>query len=142
MNIKSQTKLKNKNTIKWLYKLQDCRRIYVNGLVNLNIFLITYLFLSINQGCRINKLQSMYIRVSTNTYTYLLFSEAGIKLILSTFQVQITCFQSSNEGSSQTRKEIQMEIINNNDSLMANNFEVTLTYFSYYLPNGQPICLL
>lgn len=66
----------------------------------------------------------MYIWVSKNTYTYLLLSEAEIELILSTFQVQITCFQSINEGSSQTRKEIEMEIINNNDSLMANNFEV------------------
>jgi len=40
--------------------------------------------------------------------------------------VQVTCFQSVNEGSSQSRREIEMEIINNSDSLVSNNFE-TLT---------------
>lgn len=41
------------------------------------------------------------------------------------FKVQVTCFQSVNDGSSQSRREIEMEIINNNDSLVSNNFEVS-----------------
>lgn len=41
------------------------------------------------------------------------------------FQIQITCFQSVSEGSTQSRKEIEIEIISNNDSLMANNFQVS-----------------
>ncbi|CAD0196776.1 unnamed protein product [Chrysodeixis includens] len=40
--------------------------------------------------------------------------------------IQITCFQSVNDGSSQSRREIEMEVINNNNSLLLNNLE-TLT---------------
>ncbi|XP_026746765.1 lys-63-specific deubiquitinase BRCC36-like [Trichoplusia ni] len=40
--------------------------------------------------------------------------------------IQITCFQSVNDGSSQSRREIEMEIINDNNSLLLNNLE-TLT---------------
>lgn len=47
---------------------------------------------------------------------------------LTFLQVQITCFQSFNEGSSQSRREIEMEIVNNNDSLLMNNFEVSTIY--------------
>ncbi|CAF4772553.1 lys-63-specific deubiquitinase BRCC36-like [Pieris napi] len=38
--------------------------------------------------------------------------------------VQITCFQSVSEGSSQGRREIELEITNCNDSLTKNNFEI------------------
>ncbi|KAI8435018.1 hypothetical protein MSG28_003450 [Choristoneura fumiferana] len=38
--------------------------------------------------------------------------------------IQITCFQSVTDGSTQSRREIEMEVVNNNDSLMMNNFEI------------------
>lgn len=47
-------------------------------------------------------------------------------VLLFNLQIQITCFQSINEGSTQSRKEIKLEIINNNDPLLSNNFEVSI----------------
>ncbi|CAH0748200.1 unnamed protein product [Diatraea saccharalis] len=38
--------------------------------------------------------------------------------------IQITCFQSVNEGSNLSRREVTMELVNNNDSLLENNFQM------------------
>ncbi|KAJ8725635.1 hypothetical protein PYW08_003818 [Mythimna loreyi] len=69
--------------------------------------------------------QSMYQRMDTS-FVGIIFAVFLTDQATKAPSVQITCFQSINDGSSQSRKEIEMEIINNNDSLLSNNFE-TLT---------------
>ncbi|KAM3963578.1 lys-63-specific deubiquitinase BRCC36 isoform 2-T2 [Aphomia sociella] len=69
--------------------------------------------------------QSMYQRMDPS-FVGIIFAVFLTEQSSKAPSVQITCFQSHNEGASQTRKEIEMEIINNNDSLLINNFE-TLT---------------
>lgn len=51
------------------------------------------------------------------------------------FQIQITCFQSFGDGSNPSRREIEMEVINNNNSLLLNNLEVRV----YIIPSSQSL---
>ncbi|KAJ0180509.1 hypothetical protein K1T71_003913 [Dendrolimus kikuchii] len=67
--------------------------------------------------------QSMYQRMEP-TFVGIIFAVFLTDQATKAPSVQITCFQSVNEGSSQSRREIQMEITNNNDSLLFSNFEI------------------
>ncbi|XP_030031359.1 lys-63-specific deubiquitinase BRCC36 [Manduca sexta] len=69
--------------------------------------------------------QSMYQRMDSS-FVGIIFAVFLTDQSTKAPSVQITCFQSVNEGSNQSRREIEMEILNNNDSLLINNFE-TLT---------------
>ncbi|CAB3242140.1 unnamed protein product [Arctia plantaginis] len=69
--------------------------------------------------------QSMYQRMDSS-FVGIIFAVFLSDQSTKAPSIQITCFQSINDGSSQGRREIEMEIINNNDSLLLNNLE-TLT---------------
>lgn len=68
--------------------------------------------------------QSMYQRMDS-TFVGIIFAVFLTDQSSKSPSVQITCFQSINEGSSQSRREIEIEITNKNDSLLLNNFEVS-----------------
>ncbi|CAG4981126.1 unnamed protein product [Parnassius mnemosyne] len=67
--------------------------------------------------------QSMYQRMDSS-FVGIIFAVFLTDQSSKAPSVQITCFQSINEGSSQSRREIELEITNNNDSLTVNNFEI------------------
>ncbi|CAH1646092.1 unnamed protein product [Spodoptera littoralis] len=69
--------------------------------------------------------QSMYQRMDSS-FVGLIFAVFLSDQTTKAPSIQITCFQSVNDGSNQSRKEIKLEVINNNDPLLSNNFE-TLT---------------
>lgn len=69
--------------------------------------------------------QSMYQRMDAS-FVGIIFAVFLTDQSTKAPSVQITCFQSINEGASQSRIEIEMEIVTNTDSLLTNNFE-TLT---------------
>ncbi|KAG6457395.1 hypothetical protein O3G_MSEX010304 [Manduca sexta] len=71
--------------------------------------------------------QSMYQRMDSS-FVGIIFAVFLTDQSTKAPSVQITCFQSVNEGSNQSRREIEMEILNNNDSLLINNFEVSTLY--------------
>ncbi|XP_068629339.1 lys-63-specific deubiquitinase BRCC36-like [Battus philenor] len=67
--------------------------------------------------------QSMYQRMDSS-FVGIIFAVFLTDQTAKAPSVQITCFQSINDGSSQSRREIELEITNNNDSLTINNFEI------------------
>ncbi|KAL0893877.1 hypothetical protein ABMA27_013981 [Loxostege sticticalis] len=67
--------------------------------------------------------QSMYQRMDPS-FVGIIFAVFLTEQSTKAPSIQITCFQSVSEGSTQSRKEIEIEIISNNDSLMANNFQI------------------
>lgn len=67
--------------------------------------------------------QSMYQRMDSS-FVGIIFAVFLSDQTAKAPSVQITCFQSVNEGSSQSRREIELEITNSNDSLTLNNFEI------------------
>ncbi|CAH2073994.1 unnamed protein product, partial [Iphiclides podalirius] len=67
--------------------------------------------------------QSMYQRMDSS-FVGIIFAVFLTDQTAKAPSVQITCFQSINEGSTQSRREIELEITNNNDSLTLNNFEI------------------
>ncbi|XP_075969566.1 lys-63-specific deubiquitinase BRCC36-like [Anticarsia gemmatalis] len=69
--------------------------------------------------------QSMYQRMDSS-FVGIIFAVFLTDQSTKAPSIQITCFQSINDGSSQSRREIEMEIVKHNKSLLANNLE-TLT---------------
>ncbi|KAL4705143.1 hypothetical protein ACJJTC_018714 [Scirpophaga incertulas] len=67
--------------------------------------------------------QSMYQRMDSS-FVGIIFAAFLTEQTTKAPSVQITCFQSTNEGSTQNRREIQLEIVNNTDSLLEKNFEI------------------
>ncbi|KPI91461.1 PREDICTED: lys-63-specific deubiquitinase BRCC36-like [Papilio xuthus] len=67
--------------------------------------------------------QSMYQRMDSS-FVGIIFAVFLTEQTAKAPSIQITCFQSVNEGSNQSRREIELEITNNNDSLTINNFEI------------------
>ncbi|XP_050345527.1 lys-63-specific deubiquitinase BRCC36-like [Nymphalis io] len=67
--------------------------------------------------------QSMYQRMDSS-FVGIIFAAFLTDQTAKAPSVQITCFQSINEGSTQNRREIELNITNNNDSLTLNNFEI------------------
>ncbi|CAG9096567.1 hypothetical protein JYU34_007356 [Plutella xylostella] len=67
--------------------------------------------------------QSMYQRMDAS-FVGVIFAVYLTEQTTKAPSAQITCFQSINEGSSQSRREIEMEIVNQNDSLSATNFSM------------------
>lgn len=67
--------------------------------------------------------QSMYQRMDSS-FVGIIFAVFLTDQTAKAPSVQITCFQSISDGSNQSRREIELEITNNNDSLTINNFEI------------------
>ncbi|XP_073944018.1 lys-63-specific deubiquitinase BRCC36-like [Choristoneura fumiferana] len=67
--------------------------------------------------------QSMYQRMDAS-FVGIIFAAFLTDQSTKAPSIQITCFQSVTDGSTQSRREIEMEVVNNNDSLMMNNFEI------------------
>ncbi|XP_072943753.1 lys-63-specific deubiquitinase BRCC36-like [Epargyreus clarus] len=67
--------------------------------------------------------QSMYQRMDSS-FVGLIFAVFLKDQTTKAPQIQITCFQSINEGSNQSRREIELEITNTTDSLILHNFQI------------------
>ncbi|CAG9585486.1 unnamed protein product [Danaus chrysippus] len=67
--------------------------------------------------------QSMYQRMDSS-FVGIIFAVYIQDQTAKAPSIQITCFQSVNEGTNQSRREIELEITNSNDSLTLNNFEI------------------
>ncbi|VVD03063.1 unnamed protein product [Leptidea sinapis] len=67
--------------------------------------------------------QTMYQRMDSS-FVGIIFAVFITDQAAKASSVQITCFQSINDGSSQSRREIELEITNNNNSLLRKNFEL------------------
>ncbi|XP_041977189.1 lys-63-specific deubiquitinase BRCC36-like [Aricia agestis] len=67
--------------------------------------------------------QSMYQRMDP-TFVGIIFAVFLTDQSAKAPSIQITCFQSFNEGSTQSRREIELELTSNNKSLTLNNFEI------------------
>ncbi|XP_034840257.1 lys-63-specific deubiquitinase BRCC36-like [Maniola hyperantus] len=67
--------------------------------------------------------QSMYQRMDSS-FVGIIFAVFLTDQPAKAPSIQITCFQSINEGPTQSRREIELEITNNNDSLTTTNFQI------------------